>query len=146
MKAFIAISLFATLLTGCSQQAAFEELADGPCTGAQVELIDQHISAQIDALAKRNWKQAYSFASEDFQERVEVDQFIAIIESQYAMLINNQGYQFNQCDIAAGMIMQEVGVRSGEEVFNLTYRLSVTDNALGVESAELDKVNTQQNI
>ena len=146
MKAFIAISLFAALLTGCAQKPAFEELADGPCTGAQVELIDQHISAQIDALAKRDWKQAYSFASEDFQERVGVDQFIAIIESQYVMLINNQGYQFNQCDIAAGMIMQEVGVRSGDEVFNLTYRLSVTDNALGVESAELDKVNTQQNI
>ena len=145
MKAFIAISLFAALLTGCAQQAAFEELADGPCTGAQVELIDQHISAQIDALAKRNWKQAYSFASEDFQERVEVDQFIAIIESQYPMLINNQGYQFIQCNIAAGMIMQEVGVRSGEEVFNLTYRLSVNGSTLGVEAAVINGVADQLN-
>jgi hypothetical protein len=145
VKAFIAISLFAALLTGCAQKPAFEELADGPCTGAQVELIDQHISGQIDALAKRDWKQAYSFASEDFQERVGVDQFIAIIESQYAMLINNQGYQFNQCDIAAGMIMQEVGVRSGEEVFNLTYRLSVNGSTLGVEAAVINGVADQLN-
>jgi len=145
VKAFIAISLVAALLTGCAQQAAFEELADGTCTGAQVELIDQHISGQIDALAKRDWKQAYSFASEDFQERVEVDQFIAIIETQYAMLINNQGYQFNQCDIAAGMIMQEVGVRSGEEVFNLTYRLSANGSTLGVEAAVINGVADQLN-
>ncbi len=145
MKPFIAISLAAALLTGCAQKPAFEELADGPCTGAQVELIDQHISAQIDALAKRNWKQAYSFASEDFQERVEVDQFIAIIETQYAMLINNQGYQFNQCDIAAGMIVQEVGVRSGEEVFNLTYRLSVNGSTIGVEAAVINGVADQLN-
>ena len=145
MKAFIAISLFAALLTGCAQQAAFEELADGTCSGAQVELIDQHISAQIDALAKRDWELAYSFASDGFQERVRVDQFIAIIESQYAMLINNQGYQFNQCDIAAGMIMQAVGVRSGEEVFNLTYRLSVNGSTLGVEAAVINGVADQLN-
>ena len=145
MKGFVAICICAALLTGCAQPAAFEKLADGPCTGAQVELIDQHISAQIDALAKRDWKQAYSFASEDFREGIGVDQFIAIIESQYAMLINNQGYQFNQCDIAAGMIMQGVGVRSGEEVFNLTYRLSVNGSTLGVEAAVINGVADQLN-
>ena len=143
MKAFLAISLFAALLTGCSQQAAFEELADGNCTGAQAELVDQHISGQIDALAKEDWETAYSFASADFQARVEVEQFIAIIESQYAMLINNQGYQFNKCTIAAGMIMQEVGVRGEEEVFNLTYRLSVNGSTLGVEAAVINGVADQ---
>ena len=143
MKAFLAISLFAALLTGCSQQAAFEELADGNCTGAQAELVDQHISGQIDALAKEDWETAYSFASADFQARVEVEQFIAIIESQYAMLINNQGYQFNKCTIAAGMIMQEVGVRGEEEVFNLTYRLSVNESTLGVEAAVINGVADQ---
>ena len=143
MKSFVAISLFAALLTGCSQQAAFEELADGNCTGAQAELVDQHISGQIDALAKEDWETAYSFASADFQARVEVEQFIAIIESQYAMLINNQGYQFNKCTIAAGMIMQEVGVRGEEEVFNLTYRLSVTESTLGVEAAVINGVADQ---
>jgi hypothetical protein len=61
------------------------------------------------------------------------------------MLINNQGYQFNQCDIAAGMIMQEVGVRSGEEVFNLTYRLSANGSTLGVEAAVINGVADQLN-
>ena len=143
MKGFIAICLCAALLTGCAQKPAFEELADGPCTDAQVKLIDQHISGQIDAIAEREWKLAYSFASEDFQVRVGVDQFIKIIESQYAVLINNQGYQFNQCIIAGGMIVQEVGVRSAEEVSNLTYRLSVNGSTLGVEAAVINEVAVQ---
>ena len=145
MRGFIAICVCAALLTGCAQPAAFEKLADGTCTGAQAELVDQHISAQIDALAKGDWETAYSFASADFQARIEVEQFIAIIESQYAMLINNQGYQFNQCTIAAGMIMQEVGVRGEEEVFNLTYRLSVNGATLGVEAAVINGVADQLN-
>lgn len=145
MRGFVGICICAVLLTSCAQQAAFEALADGPCTGQQVELIDKHISGQIDALAKRDWKQAYSFASEDFQEGVGLNQFIEIIDSQYAMLINNQGYQFNKCTIAAGMIMQEVGVRSGQEVFNLTYRLSINGSTLGVEAAVINGVAAQLN-
>jgi len=62
------------------------------------------------------------------------------------MLVENQGYEFDACAIASEMIKQEVSVTSGEQVFNLTYRLSVTDNALGVESAEVGKVNTQQSV
>jgi len=143
VKGFVAICISAALLTGCAQPAAFEKLVDGPCTGAQVKLIDQHISAQIDAIAKREWKQAYSFASEDFQVRVGVDQFIEIIEAQYAVLINNQGYQFNQCTIAGGAIVQEVGVRSAEEVYDLTYRLSTNGSTLGVEAAVINEVAVQ---
>jgi len=41
--------------------------------------------------------------------------------------------------------MQEVGVRSGDEVFNLTYRLSVNESALGVEAAVINGVADQLN-
>lgn len=145
MRQVVGICICAVLLTGCAQQAAFEELADGPCTGAQTELIDKHISGQIDALAKRDWKQAYSFASEDFQEGVGLDRFTEIIDSQYAMLINNQGYQFNKCTISGGTIVQEVGVRGVEEVFSLTYRLSVNGSTLGIEAAVINGVAAQLN-
>lgn len=145
MRSVIALSLAAVLLTGCAQQAALINLADGRCTGAQVALVDKHIAAQIDALAARDWELAFSFASKDFQAGVGVDQFITIIESQYGMLIKNQGYQFNECNIADGMIVQEVGVRGEEEVFNLTYRLSVKESTLGVEAAVINGVADQLN-
>jgi hypothetical protein len=146
MRRLIALPVIALILAGCAQKPAFEELSDGQCTSAQSKLIEKHISGQIDALAEKDWEAAYSFASKDFQAAVPIDQFTFIIGSQYAMLVENQGYEFDNCAIASEVIKQEVSVTSGEQVFNLTYRLSVTDNSLGVESAEVGKVNTQQNI
>jgi hypothetical protein len=146
MRRLIALTVFALTLTGCAQKPAFEELADGPCTSAQSELIEEHISGQIDALAEKDWESAYSFASKDFQAAVAIDQFTFIIGAQYAMLVENQGYQFENCDIASKVIKQEVSVTSGEKVFNLTYRLSVVDQTLGVEAAEVNKLDPQQNV
>ncbi len=146
MRRLIALPVIALILAGCAQKPAFEELADGQCTDAQSKLIEKHISGQIDALAKKDWEAAYSFASKDFQAAVAIDQFTFIIGAQYAMLVENQGYEFDDCAIASEIIKQEVSVTSGEQVFNLTYRISVTGNALGVESAEVGKVKAQQNI
>jgi len=143
MKRGFAICVIALLLSGCSQKAAFENLADGPCTSAQAKLIDQHISGQIDALAKKDWKLAFSYASPDFQKNVGIDQFTLIIGTQYLMLVENQGYRFNKCAIAGKAIMQEVEVTSGTEIFNLTYSLSVSGSTLGVESAVERRSSTQ---
>jgi hypothetical protein len=143
MKRGFAICVIAILLSGCSQQAAFENLADGPCTSAQAKLVNQHISGQIDALAKKDWELAFSFASPDFQKNVGIDQFTLIIGTQYLMLVENQGYSFNKCAIAGKAIMQEVEVTSGTEIFNLTYSLSVSGSTLGVESAVERRSGTQ---
>jgi len=143
MRRLIAGCLVAMLATGCSQKAAFENLADGPCTSAQAKLIDQHISGQIDALAKKDWKLAFSYASPDFQKNVGIDQFTLIIGTQYLMLVDNQGYRFNKCAIAGKAILQEVEVTSGTEIFNLTYSLSVSGSTLGVESAVERRSSTQ---
>jgi hypothetical protein len=146
MRQLIALVVFAVTLSGCAQKPAFEELSDGPCTSAQSELIEEHISGQIDALADKDWKLAYSFASKDFQAAVAIDQFTFIIGAQYAMLVENQGYQFDSCAIASEVIKQEVGVTSGEQVFNLTYSLSFNGETLGVESAGLSNGAPQQNV
>jgi len=146
MRRLIALLVIAVTLAGCAQKPAFEELSDGQCTGAQSKLIEKHISGQIDALAEKDWQVAYSFASKDFQAAVPIDQFTFIIGAQYAMLVENQGYEFDNCAIASEVIKQEVSVTSGEQVFNLTYRLSVTGNTLGVESAEVSGVDSQQSV
>ena len=142
MRRAFALFVIAVTLTGCAQKPAFEELADGPCTSVQSRLIEEHISGQIDALAKKDWEAAYSFASADFQAAVGVEEFTFIIGAQYAMLVENQGYEFESCTIANSAIKQEVSVTSGDEVFGLNYRLSVVEATLGVESAEVSKVDT----
>ena len=123
------------ILSGCSQKAAFEELADGGCSSEQKKLVEAHISSQIDALAKKDWKLAYSYASPGFRSGVEIEQFIFIIGTQYAMLVDNEGYEFNACTIANEKITQRIAVTSNAEITNLTYILSVEKEVLGVDSA-----------
>ena len=135
MKRLIALSVMVLLLSGCSQKAAFEELANGACNSKQAELVDAHISAQIDAMAQQDWKLAYSFASPGFRSGVDIEDFIFIISTQYGMLLDNQGYAFNACTIADKKITQEVAINTGSEVFTLYYILSVTGGVLGVDSS-----------
>lgn len=145
MPRIIAVCAAALLLVGCSQKAPFADLADGNCTGSQANLVNKHISGQIDALAEKDWELAYSFASDKFQANVSLDDFILIIGTQYGMLIENKGYEFNECNLAGGSITQEVDVTSDEQVFSLTYTLTVNDSVLGVESAVVSEFVSQIN-
>jgi hypothetical protein len=146
MQKIIVACVSVLLLAGCAQSDPFEDLADGNCTGAVAALVDKHISGQIDALADKNWELALSFASENFQANVSVDDFILIIGTQYAMLIENKGYEFNECTVVGNTIKQEVSVLSGEQEFTLTYNLTVNESALGVESAVVSEFVSQLNI
>ena len=65
---FVSVGLVA-LLSGCaSQNLAFENIGDGLCSNEQSQLIEKHISDQINALSDQNWKKAYGFAAPSFQE------------------------------------------------------------------------------
>ena len=143
MQRIIATCAVALLLVGCSQKAPFTDVADGDCTGTQAELVNKHISNQIDALADKDWDLAYTFASDNFQSNVSVDDFILVINAQYPMLVENKGYEFSDCSITDSAISQEVSVTSGDQVYSLTYTLTVNDSDLGVESAVISKVAAQ---
>ena len=143
MKPLIATIVMALLLSGCSQKAAFEELSDGACTDAQGQLVEAHISAQIDAIAKEDWESAYSFASESFRSLVKLDQFIFVIDTQYGVLIDNQGYVFGECAIVKSQVTQQVEVKDKSGLTKLTYTLSVKELTLGVESVIVGSTDSQ---
>ena len=145
MKHLAAAIVLVLVLSGCSQKAAFEELSDGACTDAQGQLVEAHISAQIDAIAKEDWESAYSFASESFRSLVKLDQFIFVIGSQYEMLIENQGYVFSKCAIVNSQVTQQVEVKDESGLTNLTYTLSVKELTLGVESVLIGSADPQLN-
>ena len=94
-------------------------------------------------MAQQDWKLAYSFASPGFRSGVDIDQFIFIINAQYGMLLDNQGYAFNACTIADEKITQEVAINTDSEVFNLYYILSVTGGVLGVDSSSSNLSETK---
>jgi len=141
MKWIVGVLVALVSLTACAQtstveeSAPFEELADGSCNSSESRLVEEHISGQITALSKEDWKSAYSFAAPGFQKTVGLDQFIFVITSQYQMLINNQGVEYGACDIANKEITQEVIVTSENESYKLAYSLSLNNQKLGIESA-----------
>jgi hypothetical protein len=59
------------------------------------------------------------------------------------MLIKNQGFRFNNCTIADSLITQEVSVTSGGQTYDLSYKLSVNESKLGIESAVINKAGTK---
>jgi len=123
-------------LSGCAWgNLAFEEIKDGLCSEKQEQLIEKHISGQINALSDQNWKKAYSFAAPSFQEVVSIQRFEEIIQNEYEMIINNDGFKFTACNIAENKFNQVVVLTSKGNEFKLLYRLTFESGRLGVEAA-----------
>ena len=123
-------------LSGCAGgNLAFEEIKDGFCSEKQEQLIEKHISGQINALSDQNWKKAYSFAAPSFQEVVPIQRFEEIIQNEYEMIINNDGFKFTACNIAENKFNQVVVLTSKGNEFKLLYRLTYESGRLGVEAA-----------
>ena len=130
----------ASILLGCGQSNPFSALASGPCSSAQVQEISDHITNQIGFLAQKDFKKAYSYAADSFQENISLNQFEEIINKEYLMLVQNSGFSFSACEILKNQVLQEVLVESGDEVFLFYYVLVIEDSQLGVLSASFKPV------
>ena len=140
MKAALALTLL-LLLSGCASSPALSNLMDGSCSPSQQLLAKDHISGQIDAIADQNWQRAYSFAAKSFQETINLERFTQIISEQYVLLITNQGYTFDSCEIENERLVQKITVVGLNDDFRMTYRLSVEDQKLGVVAAAVTDVS-----
>ena len=136
-KKLVTTSLALLLLSACSTSSPFKSLTVGACSSEQKQLVDDHISSQISAISKEDWPLAYSFAAKSFQDSIDITSFEVIIADSYSYLIDNKGVTFGECEIKDGKIFQEVTVISNEDKSELSYRLSVVDQKLGVEAANL---------
>jgi len=132
---YLALPLCLLLLTGCSRQSESRKAELGECSSQEKDLVSDHISGQISALEKLDFKQAYTYASEDFQKSLTLEQFESVISRQYQMLISNDEYSFTDCQSEKDYFIQDVIVQSLSGKTVLRYRLSLVDKRLGVESA-----------
>ena len=137
LKKLLTTSLALVLLSACSTSSPLESLTAGACSSEQKQLVDDHISSQISAISKQDWPLAYSFAAKSFQDSIDIKSFEVIITDSYSYLIDNKGITFGGCEIKDDRILQEVTVISNEDKSELSYRLSVVDEKLGVEAANL---------
>lgn len=126
----IAIALL--LLVACSRQSETTQSELGPCSSDQKVVVSDHISGQISAIEKLDFKKAYTYAAQSFQDSVSLAQFESVVTRQYQMLITNNGYSFTDCVAEEGYYIQSVRVKTNSGEIDLTYRLTLIDKRLGV--------------
>ena len=99
------------LLAGCTggeivgdapSSAAVEESPAEPhgeleCDEATQAAIDDTIAGQLDAFAAGDYAAALGFASERFRAGTTPEQFQAVIEADYALLIGARGHRSGTC-------------------------------------------------
>jgi len=137
LKKLLTTCLALVLLSACSTSSPFKSLTAGACSSEQKQLVDDHISSQISAISKEDWPLAYGFAAKSFQDSIDITSFEVIITDSYSYLIDNKGITFGGCEIKEDKFFQEVTVISNDSKSELSYRLSVVDQKLGVEAANL---------
>lgn len=102
------------------------------CSKSQQIMVKQHISKQISALVKSDWKSAYSYAAKSFQDSIAEDQFRVIIESGYAFLIKNDTVTFGACKNSKTSFSQVVTIDAKGTKHRLTYGLTLVGKRLGI--------------
>lgn len=127
------------ILTSCTTQSKSESAALGTCSMDQKVVVLDHISSQIQAIELLDFKKAYTYAAQSFQDSVTLDQFERVITRQYQMLISNDGYSFGKCLAQDGYLIQQVKVKTSRESFELVYKLSLVNNRLGVVAATINQ-------
>ena len=120
------------LVSGCASGDQEETASIGPCNSDQKVVVSDHISSQIDAIEQLDFKKAYTYAAQSFQDSVSLAQFESVVTRQYQMLITNNGYSFTDCVAEAGYYIQSVRVKTNSGEIDLTYRLTLIDKRLGV--------------
>jgi len=98
------------------------------------------IKGQLKAFSDDNPAKAYSYASEGFRKRTNIDMFTVIIVGQYSMLLNIKNYQILSCDKSEGRFLfkGKLEDKVGNK-YTMQYMLSLIDNKWGVDGAQVSE-------
>jgi hypothetical protein len=133
-KKFICVKSGSKLIWKKSKAAPaaikFGELVEGPCSKSQLTLVSRHVTGQLSAISKQDWKVAYSF-----QSAISEAEFAMIIESSYGLLITNKGFAFQECEVFDGQVLQVVLIQDDLREVVYGYQLSYVDGQLGIVAA-----------
>jgi pterin-4a-carbinolamine dehydratase len=129
----VAVTLLVAFASSMAPAHAYSKVS--PCSQNQKQAVIKHITKQIDAITKNDWKRAYSYSSLAFQKAVSIEVFKATIKSQYVFLSFNDGLGFGACVSDKASISQLVTVDYRGVKRTLSYGLSIVNKRLGVDSA-----------
>jgi len=119
-------------------QEAQPDSAPSPCSSEALTGIQESISSQTEAFALEDFELAYSFASPNFRQNVNLQSFVGVISSSYGPLLSSSELQFSEClsneQESVGLIDVRF-VEGGAELYGLRYLMVATDEGWRVEGA-----------
>lgn len=144
LRSAAVVLALALLLASCSSpdpvaQAPQESAPAQPtCSNSEIVQGSAWIKGQLAAFTKEDLETAYSFASESFKARSGLQQFVAIIVTNYGFLLNARSYTVGDCTKEGELFLFNVQVtdRSGQK-YLMEYTVSKIANAWGVDAASV---------
>ena len=136
MENFLKIILFVLILNVASPTNPAQAVPKvSTCTQKQKKDTKNHITKQINALARSDWIGAYRYAAPSFKLSISLELFTEIITKQYAFLINNDGIGFGNCKTNGIIFNQIITIDDNGFIRTLSYDLIMSGNRLGVVAA-----------
>jgi hypothetical protein len=140
-----AVALAITLLiSACStsnpvaQQSEQTTPAQPTCSNTELDQGGAWIKGQLDAFTNEDPETAYSFASESFKAGSSLQQFIAIIVTNYGFLLSTRSYTIGDCIKQGELFLFDVQVTdTAGQKYPMEYTLSKIDNTWGVDAASV---------
>mgnify|MGYP006184776199 CR=1 FL=1 len=140
-SAVVAVAII-LLLSSCSstdpiaQEPQESTSAQPTCSNAEVDQGSAWIKGQLDAIANEDPETAYSFASESFKARSDLQQFVAIIVTNYGFLLSTRSYTIGDCTKDGQFFEFDVEViDTAGEKYPMRYTLSKIAGTWGVDAA-----------
>ena len=143
-KLLVLILAISLLLSSCSstdpvaQEPQESTSAQLTCSNAEVDQGSAWIKGQLDAFANEDPETAYSFASESFKARSDLQQFVAIIVTNYGFLLSTRSHTIGDCTKQGELFLFDVQVTdtTGQK-YPMEYTLSKIADTWGVDAASV---------
>jgi hypothetical protein len=148
MRFGISVLIASALLSSCS--TASDESQPTPsknetliqptptCTSAEFTGGSNWIKGQLKAFGETDPEKAYSYASAEFRAANSLQDFAAVIVSQYAMLLDLKEYQVISCDKNGELFTFKVQLSDNQgSSYSMEYMLSLVNATWGVDAASV---------
>lgn len=142
MRASAAALAITLALSSCSsadpvaQELQESAPSQSTCTTTEIEQGSDWIKGQLAAFAQEDPESAYGFASASFKLNNNLQQFVAIIVTNYGFLLNSRSYAVAECTRQARFLLFNVAVTdSAGQKYAMQYTVSQINGAWGVDAA-----------
>ena len=148
LRAFLSLLIASALVTSCSTTS--DESIPAPskndslvqptptCSSTEFTGGSDWIKGQLEAFGEADPEKAYAFASAEFKAANSLQDFAAVIVSQYTMLLDLKDYQVVSCEKTGELFTFKVQLSDNQgSSYSMEYVLSLKSDKWGVDGASV---------